>query len=95
MFSTAYETGVPWNDTFWDNKRFQELLFKARAELDTGKRKTMYTEMQALMSSEGGTLVPMYANYVDAHSTKVANTGTIGNNFQLDGSRLIERWWFA
>ncbi len=95
MFSTAYETGVPWNDTSWENARFQELLLTARAELDTAKRKSMYTEMQALMSSEGGTLVPMYANYVDAHSTKVANTGTIGNNFQLDGSRLIERWWFA
>ncbi len=95
MFSTAYESGVPWNDTNWENKRFQELLLKARAELDAAKRKTMYTEMQMLMSQEGGTIVPMYANYVDAHSTKIANSGTIGNNFQLDGSRLIERWWFA
>ncbi len=95
MFSTAYETGVPWNDTNWENARFQELLLKARAELDSAKRKEMYTEMQMLMSQEGGTVVPMYANYVDAHSTKLANSGKLGNNFQLDGSRLIERWWFA
>ncbi|WP_298294844.1 ABC transporter substrate-binding protein [uncultured Litoreibacter sp.] len=95
MFSTAYESGVPWNDSGWENARFQELLLTARAELDSGKRKDMYTEMQMLMSAEGGTVVPMYANYVDAHSTKLANTGTIGNVFQMDSSRLMERWWFA
>ncbi|WP_420861832.1 ABC transporter substrate-binding protein [Algirhabdus cladophorae] len=95
MFSTAYESGVPWNDTAWENARFQELLLTARAELDSGKRKDMYTEMQMLMSTEGGTVVPMYANYVDAHSTKLANSGTIGNVFQMDSSRLMERWWFA
>lgn len=95
MFSTAYETGVPWNDTNWENARFQELLLTARAELDSAKRRDMYTEMQMLMSTEGGTVVPMYANYVDAHSTKLANSGQLGNNFQMDGSRLMERWWFA
>ncbi len=95
MFSTAYESGVPWNDTKWENARFQELLLTARAELDADKRRAMYSEMQSLMSQEGGTIVPMYANYVDAHSTKVANSGTLGNNFQLDGSRVIERWWMA
>ena len=95
MFSTAYETGVPWNDTSWENARFQELLLSARAELDSDKRREQYTEMQALMSAEGGTVVPMYANYVDAHSSKLANSGTIGNVFQMDSSRLAERWWFA
>ena len=95
MFSTAYESGVPWNDTSWENARFQELLLSARAELDSGKRRDMYREMQAIMSAEGGTVIPMYANYVDAHSTKLTNSGTIGNVFQMDSSRLIERWWFA
>lgn len=95
MFSTAYESGVPWNDTNWENARFQELLLQGRAELDQAKRKDIYTEMQAIMSSEGGTIVPMYANYVDAHSTKLANSGTIGNLWQMDGSRIAERWWFA
>jgi peptide/nickel transport system substrate-binding protein len=95
MFSTAYETGVPWNDTGWENERFQSLLLEARAELDTGKRRDMYREMQALVSSEGGTVIPMYANFVDAASTKLAHGEHIGNIFQLDSSRLIERWWFA
>ncbi|MEM7269245.1 MAG: ABC transporter substrate-binding protein [Pseudomonadota bacterium] len=95
MFSTAYESGVPWNDTSWENDRFQSLLLEARATLDADKRRDMYHEMQAICSSEGGTVVPMYANYVDAHSTKLANSGTIGNLWQMDGSRIAERWWFA
>jgi peptide/nickel transport system substrate-binding protein len=95
MFSTAYETGVPWNDNFWENERFQSLLLEARAELDTAKRREMYTEMQMLCSTEGSVVVPMYANYVDAASSKLANSGTIGNLWMLDGSRISERWWFA
>ncbi len=95
MFATAYETGVPWNDTFWENARFQELMLQGRAELDTDKRRAIYHEMQALMSTEGGTIVPMFANSVDAASTKLAHGENIGNIWQLDGARLIERWWFA
>ncbi len=95
MFSTAYESGVPWNDSHWENERFQSLLLEGRAELDSAKRKEIYTEMQMIMSEEGGTIIPMYANYVDAHSTKLANSGTIGNLWQMDGSRIAERWWFS
>ncbi|SDW79222.1 ABC transporter substrate-binding protein [Litoreibacter albidus] len=95
MFSSAYETGVPWNDTGWENARFQELLLAARAELDSAKRREQYHEMQMIMSQEGGTVVPMYANYVDAHSSKLTNSGTTGNVFQMDSSRFMERWWFA
>lgn len=95
MFATAYETGVPWNDTGWENARFQSLLLEARTTLDSDKRRDMYFEMQALCSKEGGTVIPMYANYVGAHSTKLANTGTIGNLWQMDGGRMSERWWFA
>ena len=95
MFSTAYETGVPWNDTGWENARFQELLLTARAELDSNKRRDMYTEMQTLISAEGGTVIPMYANFVDAHSSALENSGQIGNAFQMDNSRFIERWWFS
>ncbi len=94
MFSTAYESGVPWNDTSWENARFQELLLMGRAELDSGKRRDIYTEMQMIMSEEGGTIVPMYANYVDANSTKLAHGEDIGNLWQMDSSRIIERWWF-
>ena len=95
MFSSAYATGVPWNDTQWENARFQELLIKGRTELDPDKARAIYTEMQALISAEGGTICPMYANYVDAASNKLAHGPDIGNSWALDSARLAERWWMA
>ena len=95
MFSSANESGAPWNDTKWENARFQELLLAGRTELDSDKREEIYHEMQAIMSAEGGTIVPMYANYVDAASSKLAHGSDIGNLWQMDNSRFPERWWFA
>jgi len=42
MFTTAYKTGASWNDSFWSNERFDELLVQARSELDQDKRRDMY-----------------------------------------------------
>ncbi len=93
MFATAYETGVPWNDTGWDNARFQKLLIQGRAELDSDKRRVIYHEMQQLCSEEGGVVIPMYANYIDAYSSKLGHAGDIGNLWMLDNSRIAKRWW--
>jgi peptide/nickel transport system substrate-binding protein len=95
MFTTAYASGAPWNDTFWENDRFNELLLQARSELDEAKRASMYHEMQAIVSNDGGVVIPMFASYVMAHSDAIAHSDEVGANWTLDGFRAIERWWFA
>lgn len=95
MFSSAYEAGVPWNDSQWDHPRFGELLLSARAELDTNKRREQYREMQQILSSDGGVIIPMFANYVQAVSNKIATEDAIGNLWQMDNARMAERWWMA
>jgi len=95
MFQTAYETGQPWNEAGWENERFQSLLKSGRSELDSAKRRDIYTEMQSLCSQEGGTIIPMYQNYLDAASTKLAHGPKVGNLWMLDNSRISKRWWFA
>jgi len=95
MFSQVYAKGAAWNDTHWPNERFNQLLLLARAELDTTKRRTMYHEMQQLVRDDGGVIIPMYANYVDARSKKIAHAPVIGSNYDLDGWKCIERWWMA
>ena len=95
MFSTTYSADAPWNDTFWVNDRFNELLLQARAELDENLRAEMYTEMQDILANDGGALVMAFANHVDGASTNVTNSGQIGGNWGLDGGRLMERWWFV
>ncbi|SDX87970.1 ABC transporter substrate-binding protein [Citreimonas salinaria] len=96
MFSNAYEAGAPWNATQWDrddSERFQDLLLEARAELDTDRRREMYYEMQQILNDDGGVVIPMFANYVEAISNKVATPGVIGNLWQMDNARMAERWW--
>ncbi|ARE84802.1 periplasmic dipeptide transport protein [Roseovarius mucosus] len=95
MFATAYKCGAAWNDTFWCNDRFDELMLKARSELDEDKRREMYFEMQAICSDDGGQIVPMFANYVFGNSNKIAHSDTLGANWDVDGMRFIERWWMA
>ena len=95
MFSSAYAKGVPWNDTHWDHPRFQELLVSARAELDSNTRRQQYGEMQTILRDEGGVIIPMFANWVQAVSNKIATSDTVGNLWQMDNSRMAERWWTA
>ena len=95
MFSTAYEAGVPWNDSQWDSNdsaRFQELLLSARAELDSDKRQMQYFEMQEILRDDGGVLVPMFANYVQAVNNRISSPDTVGNLWQMDNARMSERW---
>lgn len=94
MFTTAYAADAAWNDTFWNNERFNKLLVEARTELDEAKRAAMYKEMQELVRDDGGVVLPMLANYVGAASKKMGHD-KIAANWDMDGLKLIERWWFA
>jgi peptide/nickel transport system substrate-binding protein len=95
MFSTAYAEGAPWNDTFWSHEQFNKLLVAARSELNEAKRSEMYVEMQKIVRDEGGVVVPMFANYVFAMSKKVQHDDKMGADKDLDGTKGMERWWFA
>jgi len=94
MFSTAYKCGASWNDSYWCNDRFDELMIKARSELDEDKRRQMYWEMQDMVANQGGVVIPMFANYVFGNSTDVGHSDQMGSNWDVDGMRFIERWWF-
>ncbi len=95
MFSQAYAKGAAWNETFWDNARFNELLIAARGELDTGKRREMYVEMQRIVHEDGGVTVPYFQSFTHAVSSKIGLPEQIGRSWTNDSERNCERWWFA
>jgi len=96
MFSQGYAAESSWNETFWKNDGFNDLLKSARAELDEGKRKQMYWEMQSMVRDDGGSVVPLFANHVMAYNKKkLGHPDKIGGNWNLDGYKLLERWWTA
>lgn len=93
MFSAVYSQGAKWNDANWQHARFNRLLTEARAELDEAKRREMYVEMQRLVSDEGGTVIPVFNNYIHALSNDIAHEAQMGANWENDGQRYMERWW--
>jgi len=99
MYSSAYVAETEWNDTAWrdtpDAKKFNEIVVAARSELDEDKRRAMYEETQLLINRDGGAIVPMFANYIHGVSKKVAHSEQVAGNWELDGSKVAERWWFA
>jgi peptide/nickel transport system substrate-binding protein len=95
MFSQAYAEGANWNDTFWSHERFNKLLLEGRGELKTERRAEIYREMQQLVRDEGGVVVWAFANYVYALADKVQHGPDVAANWELDGGRYVERWWFA
>ncbi|MEL6482250.1 MAG: ABC transporter substrate-binding protein [Pseudomonadota bacterium] len=95
MFSQVYQTGADWNEAFWSNEGFDKLLKEARAELDPAKRGEMYGEMQRILRDDGGSVIPMFSSYVFARSTKLDHGPNMASNWDMDGHKLVERWWFA
>lgn len=75
MFSTAYLSSADWNDTRFFNEQFDQTLFAARAELDVAKRTQMYADMGTMIRDDGGLICPMFNNFIDATSERVAGWG--------------------
>lgn len=95
MFSIGYAKGAAWNETHWDNPRFNQLLNAARGEMNEPLRREMYNEMQSLCRDDGGAIVPLFASSMAARSNRVTHGGATAPYGELDGLRLIERWWQA
>ncbi|NKB53461.1 MAG: peptide ABC transporter substrate-binding protein [Rhizobiaceae bacterium] len=99
MYSAAYTKDNNWNDTAWRDTpaadRFNEVIVQARAETNETERQKQYFEAQQLLHDDGGAIVAMWANYILAHTKKVTHGPDVAANWQNDGNKMSERWWFA
>lgn len=95
MFTLAYKSDAAWNESHWQNERFNELLLLAKKELDQNLRAEMYREMCMLAKDDGGTVIPMFTNFVYARRKNVQHGPSLASSWELDGGRGYHRWWFA
>ena len=95
MLTLAYKDDAAWNESRWQNKRFNELLLIAKAELDQEKRTAQYREMQEIARDDGGTIIPMFTNFVYARRKNVQHGPNLAGSWACDGARSAGRWWFA
>jgi peptide/nickel transport system substrate-binding protein len=94
QLSTAFLAGGAWNDTKYNNPKFDKLVIDARVELNDAKRRTMYSEAQAMLSEEAGMICFAIGDYLDACNTKLMGLEPHAR-YDLNDQRLAEKGWFA
>ena len=92
MYSVAYLSTADWNDTRFNDPHFDELLLKARAELDLVKRKAIYREMGTIIRDDGGLILPMFNDFIGAVSDKVGGWVDDPNGELMGGFALAKTW---
>ncbi|MER9702570.1 ABC transporter substrate-binding protein [Mesorhizobium sp. M0146] len=92
MYSTAYLSTATWNDTHFFNDRFDKLLIEARAEFDQKKRKDLYREMAIIVWNEGGSIIPMFRQYIDATGPGVNGFVKHPGRYMGNGYALTQCW---
>lgn len=71
VLNEIFRSGTQWNETKWENERFDELLDEARAELDRDRRADIYREAQRLVMDESGEIIPCHYSEPRAMRTRV------------------------
>lgn len=95
MYSTAYLSTADWNDTRFKRPEFDAMLNEAKVELDPVKRKALYSQMGNLLRDEGGLILPMFNDFVDAISDKVGGYVDDPNGGLMDALALSRCWKMA
>jgi peptide/nickel transport system substrate-binding protein len=66
MLTLAYQSTAKWNDSYWKNAMFDDLLIKARSVTDPAARKQVYADLQTMVHEDAGTVIPVHRNFIDA-----------------------------
>ena len=94
MYSTAYLSTADWNDTKFKNPEFDALILQARGELDLEKRKALYSQIAHILWETGGAVIPMFNDFIDAHSDTIAGWYD-DPNYEMLGGWASQKTWFA
>ena len=95
IFSWANVAGAGANETGWSNERFESILNESLKTTDENLRREIYREMQQILRDQGATITYAFPNNVDATSDKIAHDDQVAGIAEVDGYRVMERWWFA
>ena len=91
-YSTSYVSDAEWNDTRFKRPDFDKLAMEARGELDEDKRRVLYRQMALMVHDEGGLILPVFNDYLNASSNKLKGyVHDIGND--LSNGRIASRIW--
>lgn len=92
MYSVAYQSSADWNDTNFFRPDFDKLLVEAKGELDLAKRKAIYRDMGVLVRDEGGLILPMFNDFIDAISDDIGGYVSDPNAECMNNCALYKTW---
>lgn len=91
-YSTSYVSNAEWNDTRFKRPDFDKLVLQARAELDETKRRELYQTMAIMVRDEGGLILPVFNDYLNACTKQVKGyVHDIGND--VSNGYVASRLW--
>ena len=82
VLGLAYRSGVPWNETHYNNPEFDKTLTKAEGTLDVKERSKIIGELQTIMQEDGPIAQPLWRALYVVHDKKL-------KGFQLHPTRYI------
>jgi len=71
VLALAYRTGVPWNESAYSNKEFDELLSKAEGTLDVKARSEVLGQIEKIMQEDGPISQPLWRGLYTAYDKRV------------------------
>ncbi|WP_244818282.1 ABC transporter substrate-binding protein [Caballeronia sp. Lep1P3] len=95
LFTQFFKSDAPWNESGWNNPKFDQLLSAARSETDDAKRKQMYGDMQAIVSEQGGIGIPAFLSLLDANDKRLQGLKPIPTGAMMGFSFAEHVWWNA
>ncbi len=80
VFHEVYLSTAKWNESYFKEQEFDELLAAARRELDFEKRKALYVAAQEYLWENAGTFIPYHVTRFVGVSTRVSNLDNVKND---------------
>lgn len=81
VLNEVFRSTSPWNESYFKNARFDELLDLARSSLDFEKSKGYYAEAQRLLFEEGGTFIGFFENGLRAVNRRVSGLPPVPEDY--------------
>jgi peptide/nickel transport system substrate-binding protein len=81
VLGLGYRSGVPWNESEFSNKEFDELLTQAEGTLDVEKRRAIMGKLEMIMYEDGPITQPFWKSVVTFYDEKVLGAGAHPTNY--------------
>jgi peptide/nickel transport system substrate-binding protein len=72
VLALAYRTGVPWNESAYSNKEFDDLLSKAEGTVDVKARSEILGKLERIMQEDGPIVQPLWRSVYAAYDKRVS-----------------------